>query len=352
MIKNKNFLDAFKFKEISDVIYAETIPANDFQKLNKSKVKNVWELFLEEHRSIKYKLLEFKIYKNSTIFCDTELLNDLFLQLSKVDSNFDLNLITHQSDEMIDSMMFNKKPDCVKKWYSINVETHNKNLHPLPMGLAGSYSKKNLHSKDFPDLNPNKFFNKKSVNLYINFQVNTNFKERAPLLRTFKNKDWANIDPPNNSKSKYLEKLQKHTFVLCPWGNGVDSHRIWETLYAGSIPVVKYHQTFSNLRSLPIFFVDKYEEVNKDNLTNWYKNNDISNFDIQKLDSSWWEKELNKKVVKNDFILLSETDEETNLLSKMYTKKVLNRAKLNKIKTLERRILKFFFYRFLLKKNI
>ena len=146
MIKNKNFLDAFKFKEISDVIYAETIPANDFQKLNKSKVKNVWELFLEEHRSIKYKLLEFKIYKNSTIFCDTELLNDLFLQLSKVDSNFDLNLITHQSDEMIDSMMFNKKPDCVKKWYSINVETHNKNLHPLPMGLAGSYSKKNLHS--------------------------------------------------------------------------------------------------------------------------------------------------------------------------------------------------------------
>ena len=51
----------------------------------------------------------------------------------------------------------------------------------------------------------------------------------------------------------------------------------------------KISQTFSNLRSLP-FFVDKYEEVNKDNLTNWYKNNDISNFDIQKLDSSWWKK--------------------------------------------------------------
>ena len=39
MIKNKNFLDAFKFKEISDVIYAETIPANDFQKLNVNTYK-------------------------------------------------------------------------------------------------------------------------------------------------------------------------------------------------------------------------------------------------------------------------------------------------------------------------
>ena len=28
-------------------------------------------------------------------------------------------------------------------------------------------------------------------------------------------------------------------FVACPRGNGTDTHRFWETLYRGSIPVVK-----------------------------------------------------------------------------------------------------------------
>lgn len=352
MIKNNNFLNAEKFKEISDVIYAETIHANDFQKLSKSKVKNVWELFLEEHRSIKYKLLEFEIFKNSTIFCDTELINDLFLQLNKVDSNYDLNLITHESDEMINSSVFDKKPECIKKWYSINVATSDNQLFSLPMGLAGSYSKKNLHFDDFPDLNPSKFFNKSSVNMYINFQVNTNFKERAPLLKAFRNYDWVFIDSPSLDKAQYLKNLQEFAFVLCPWGNGVDNHRIWETLYAGSIPVVKYHQTFSHLESLPIYFVNNYREINKENLTSWYKNNDINKFNIEKLDFTWWEKEFSKSSVKNELITLNETEKESDLLKKKYTKKVLLRAKLNKIKTFERKVLKFFLYRFLLEKNL
>lgn len=30
----------------------------------------------------------------------------------------------------------------------------------------------------------------------------------------------------------------EHTFVVCPRGNGTDTHRFWETLYRGSIPIV------------------------------------------------------------------------------------------------------------------
>ena len=29
-----------------------------------------------------------------------------------------------------------------------------------------------------------------------------------------------------------------YKFVVAPLGNGPDSHRIWETLYAGSIPII------------------------------------------------------------------------------------------------------------------
>ena len=53
---------------------------------------------------------------------------------------------------------------------------------------------------------------------------------------------------------------------MCPWGNGVDSHRIWETLFLGSIPIVKRHLTFNNLENLPIFFVDDFRDISEDNL--------------------------------------------------------------------------------------
>lgn len=38
--------------------------------------------------------------------------------------------------------------------------------------------------------------------------------------------------------TKYSRLSAEHRFVACPEGNGLDTHRFWETLYRGSIPVV------------------------------------------------------------------------------------------------------------------
>ena len=60
---------------------------------------------------------------------------------------------------------------------------------------------------------------------------------------------------------KYKHDLERFVFVLCPWGNGFDTHRIWETLYSGSIPVIKKHKTFEYLEGLPALFIDNYEDL-------------------------------------------------------------------------------------------
>ena len=65
---------------------------------------------------------------------------------------------------------------------------------------------------------------------------------------------------------KYHDSLKNYRFVLCPWGNGIDTHRIWETLYSGNIPVTKQHHTFSTSQELPIIFVDSYEEITEKKL--------------------------------------------------------------------------------------
>ena len=37
----------------------------------------------------------------------------------------------------------------------------------------------------------------------------------------------------------YLESLEQSAFTLCPCGNNPETHRLWEALHSGSIPVLE-----------------------------------------------------------------------------------------------------------------
>ena len=41
------------------------------------------------------------------------------------------------------------------------------------------------------------------------------------------------------SPERYSRLVQDFKLIACPRGNGIDTHRFWETLYRGSIPIVK-----------------------------------------------------------------------------------------------------------------
>ena len=53
-------------------------------------------------------------------------------------------------------------------------------------------------------------------------------------------------------------------FVLCCEGNGFENHRIWETLYQGSFPVMFNSPWSNSLRylQLPILYIDSLDEIN------------------------------------------------------------------------------------------
>ena len=58
--------------------------------------------------------------------------------------------------------------------------------------------------------------------------------------------------------SAHLERLiLSHSMVLCPRGNGSDTHRVWETLYRGVVPVVEDNEWSRSLRTfgLPMVLV-------------------------------------------------------------------------------------------------
>jgi len=67
---------------------------------------------------------------------------------------------------------------------------------------------------------------------------------------------------------EYSRLSQQYAFIACPRGNGIDTHRLWETLYRGSIPVVKRSAWTEMIEELglPIVQLDSWEEIHQLNL--------------------------------------------------------------------------------------
>lgn len=211
--------------------------------------------------------------------------------LKKVDSRFNLTIVTNQTDHLLDYGFYKRKPKCVKYWYSINLEHVHENLNPIPLGLSNNYSPKNLLPADFDRFSSEAI--EKENKMYLNFNSNTNFSERENLYEKFEAQNWVKIQNSNLSKEDYYKELSKFQFSLSPWGNGIDTHRVWESLYAGSIPITKYHYTFSTSQDLPILFVDDYDQISEELLLKYLENYKLDKFNLKKLNNSYWSELIN-----------------------------------------------------------
>lgn len=281
---------SYDIARFSDLVYSEVISRQQFDNLNLNKP----EILVGDKNVVFYKQSNFSINSGDVIFTHTGNLLNLFYLIRNLDKEFQLTLITHQSDTMINKKLYKKKPKCIDNWYALNVDYKKDKLNSLPLGIANEYSsKKNITSIKIKGNNFEYF--KHNTNVYINFTESTNRSERTWIKDYFKKFIWADIENKTLSIEDYSNKIKKSGFVLCPWGNGVDSHRIWETLFLGSIPIVKRHLTFSNLEDLPIFFVDDFRDINEHNLKEYMNSIKDEKFSLEKLEISYWE-----KYVKND----------------------------------------------------
>ena len=85
----------------------------------------------------------------------------------------------------ITKRIYKLKPKCISEWYSINVDTKQKDLIPIPIGVANFHSR-NLNEKMFEDdINLGRLYFEKSNLFYLNFNQNTNFNHRKGLFDYF-----------------------------------------------------------------------------------------------------------------------------------------------------------------------
>ena len=295
----KNIITGYKFAEISNIVFSGIFLESQIKSLDLNE--NI-EDYIAKNEYIFIRKKNFTLHENDIIFCKTEFVYELFNILKNFNKFKNLRLITHQSDKSVTKRMYDLKPECISTWYAINVDHKAKDLVPIPIGVANFHTK-NLNQKDFLNVfNKSNFVKEKKSKLYLNFNPNTNFLERTKLLEDFQICDWASVDKSPIDHNAYKQNLQNHNFVLAPWGNGIDTHRFWETLYSGSIPVTKSHHIYESFNSLPKLLVDDYKVITKEYLEEHleYLNNNINLFSIEQLDFDYWKYKILESGTKID----------------------------------------------------
>ena len=100
---------------------------------------------------------------------------------------------------------------------------------------------------------------------------------RKAARSAFPPKEMTIVDPPKSKGKKsaeekkavlkdFLTQLSQHQFVLAPHGHGVDTHRLWESMYMGCIPVTTASAMDSSLLKhaeyeLPVVVLEKAEDL-------------------------------------------------------------------------------------------
>jgi hypothetical protein len=148
----------------------------------------------------------------------------------------------------------------------------NKKLVPIPIGIANSmWGHGNLSIWKLILNKTNLSINTKPNNIYMNFTVNTNFIKRQLCLNIMLTYNIPNV--PNTNYYNYLNLLSTYKFAICPEGNGIDTHRFWECLYLKTIPIcLKNTVTLYYSKLFPIILLDKWDDLNLDNLNDNFYN--------------------------------------------------------------------------------
>ena len=230
------------------------------------------------------------IKDHDVIFCKTDfiaMLTESVVKYVPVDVPF--SVLTHDSDYTInDALIEGLVGNRPIRWYGMNMNSSKKMATPIPIGIANSYCNITMKSGDFEkSKNPSRL-------LYVNHRIETNPSVREWLYPFFTITKYATVKTPTNvSIIQYRNDILDHKFLLCPQGNGIDTHRMWEALYCGVIPIVMRHNTHSNLEGkLPILFVDDYREVTEDLLNATYEEYSNRQWNEEMLTVSWWMKHI------------------------------------------------------------
>ena len=145
--------------------------------------------------------------------------------------------------------------------YSVNLrENSGEGISSIPLGLESQRYRSAGQLRDFRKKIHFNADNRK-IGVLVAWNDSTSSTERkrartvlAPLSITEEVK--------KRVTARYIHHLMKNSlFVACPRGNGLDTHRFWEALYLGSIPIIVKKDAIPAFEFGPHFAIEDWKEL-------------------------------------------------------------------------------------------
>jgi len=261
-----DFITGEKFYQVADLIYSPETNEIDY-----NKQVNTFD--------------ESKLQPLTIVYLHTVYKNLFFDRIKNLPNQF--VVVTHNSDVNVTDIT--NVPPNVVHWFSQNVCIKDARLSSLPIGLENKRWHPEVQKKNRM-LAKVKTAKKLKNLVYINHNISTNPAERTIPYDVLKDKPFATVTYGFNPRNfdAYIDEVYNHKFVVSPPGNGVDTHRKWEVLYLGSIPIEKRCPNNTFYEDLPICFVDSWDQVTENFLNSEYERITHNQCGTSKLYMSYW----------------------------------------------------------------
>ncbi len=227
------------------------------------------------------KLNREKLSRARTIFVNSDRLLNFLEEVDGIELN-ELTLITGNSDFNFTNPV--DLPSAIRMWFCQNNGMPKKNdIFTLPIGIENLRLGRLGHPKWYQPRFKNAITNK----ILVPPMSPTNSLRFAAVEYAKKNSSLFDVFTNYLHEREYFMLTRNYRFVLCCEGNGFENHRIWETLYQGSFPVMVKSAWALSLQylELPILFVDSLSDLTEGCLAEFAEVN--RGFNPQDHDQLW-----------------------------------------------------------------
>ena len=232
-----DYITGERFQELADL----SLMTRDKIEFHKSLNPSVEKIIIDYQNITEKDIETISKYKKLFVYMDHL---DLFFEKVYPRLTSQFVLLCHNGDLKF-KKEFQKYLDESKLLHciSVNCEFRHHKLTNIPIGLANRmWEHGNLEVFDKvrrASINSN--FHKTAL-YYFYFTISTNFMLRIKLYEKLKFFfEWGRKENFEN----YLMRLATSKFAICPEGNGYDTHRLSESVYFNTIPILDQDSEFT-----------------------------------------------------------------------------------------------------------
>jgi hypothetical protein len=159
--------------------------------------------------------------------------------------------IIHNTDRSFGYIELQKLLPHALHIYAINTTVTHPTLTPIPIGFV---------DRQLPVLPMFKGgSSERTIEVYMNFLDGTNATKRSECRRALAD-DPRVTRMEGRSVAEYFTDLGRSKFVVCPEGTGIDTHRVYESLFCGATPVVLHGPLDHLYERLPVCIVNRWTD--------------------------------------------------------------------------------------------